>query len=193
MTFMFRVEKITVREGNTVLTGNMISGALDWRQRIEVQVEADMETVFTASLRGVASTEDTGLTLNDPASCANVLALPLSVSREKRIGLILDGTPPGKSLPVPAIAVGFDASPRMAANEMPTAFQSADAPSLIAPAFGVPVREYPFWINRLGMFYFEPWSLFLLTTVLSCVFVAGLYTKSPLLRPSTKWYRRLFT
>ena len=108
MGFTFRVEQVMVTEDNTILTGHMISGAVNWHQRIELQIEEDMKTVFTASLRGVVSAEDTGLTLFDPSLWEKVLALPLSISQEKRIGLILDGTPPSEDLPVPAIAVGVD-------------------------------------------------------------------------------------
>ncbi len=38
MGFMFRVEQITVTDEYTVLNGHMISGALDWHQRIELQI-----------------------------------------------------------------------------------------------------------------------------------------------------------
>src|SRR5271155_534003 len=120
MGFMFRVEQIAVTEENTVLTGHMISGALNWHQRIEIQVEEDMKTVFTAPLRGVASAEDTGLTLFDPSLWEKVLALPLSFDREKRLGLILDGIPPSGVLPVPAIAVGVDTATPIFAGRLET-------------------------------------------------------------------------
>jgi hypothetical protein len=181
MGFMFRVEQLTVTEENTVLTGHMISGALDWQQLVEIQVEEDMKTVFTASLCGVDSTEHAGFTLMDPASLENVLALPLSMDREKRIGLILAGTPPSSELPVPAIAVGVDSPAPTSASGMQTAFQSA-MPVLGAAHGGVLVREYPYRISRQGMLYFAPWTLFGLTVVLSGVYVAGLFNGLPLQR-----------
>jgi hypothetical protein len=175
MGFMFRVEQVTVSEGETVLTGHMISGALDWRQQVEIQINEDMKTVFTASLRGVASTEHAGLTLFDPASWENVLTLPLSINREKRIGLILHGMLPA-DLPVPAIAVGVDSPMPASTRGLQTAFQSADLPASIAAKVGVPVSEYSYRISRRGMFYFAPWSLLFLALLLSCVYVGGLFS-----------------
>jgi hypothetical protein len=144
MGFMFRVEQITVIEENTVLTGHMISGALDWRQQVEIQIEEDMRTVFAASLRGVASAEDTGLTLFDPSLWEKVLALPLSIGREKRIDLVLDGIP-SRNLPVPAIAVGVDAAMSISADRLETAF-----PEINALYFATHKMERPrVWDQRL--------------------------------------------
>jgi hypothetical protein len=169
MGFIFRAEQIAVTGENTVLTGHMISGSLNWHQWVEIQVgergliegpahseersisathangeservrilapgvatgkanlrevaplaslesspdnsiEKTTKTVFTARLRGVATGEDTGLTLFDPSLWEKVLALPLSVNRGKRIALILDGAAPSSDLAVPALAVGYDA------------------------------------------------------------------------------------
>jgi len=180
MGFMFRIEQITVMEKSTVLTGHMISGALDWKQRIEIQVEEDMKTVFAAPLCGVVSEEDTGLTLFDPSLWEKVLALPLTISREKRIGLILDGIPPSRDLPVPAMAVGVDTLTPISADRQQTAFQSADVPVWSGAQFGVAVREYPYQISRRGMLLFAPWGLFFVALVLLLIFVALAFSKFPL-------------
>jgi hypothetical protein len=186
MGFMFRIEKITFTDEVTVLTGHMISGALDWHQRIELQIDEDMKTVFTAPLRGVASAEDNGLTFFDPSLWEKVLALPLAVSREKRIGLILGGSPPSSDLAVPAIAVGTDASTPTRGGELisgdclETAFQSADVPVWSRVNFGAPVREYPYQISRRGMLLFAPWGLFFVAIVLSLAFAALAFSKLPL-------------
>jgi len=96
MGFLFRVEQITVTEETTELTGYLLAGSLDWRPRVEIQIEQVMSTVFTAPLRGVVSSEDTGLTFFDPSLWEKVLELPLSISREKRVGIILDGIAPSR-------------------------------------------------------------------------------------------------
>jgi hypothetical protein len=184
MGFMFRVDQIAVTGEITVLTGHMISGALDWRQQIELQIEEDMKTVFTAPLRGVDSAEDTGLTLFDPSLWEKVLALPLSIGREKRIRLILDGIPPPLDLPVPAIAMGMDGPIQIAPDRLETAFKSADVPAWAGANFGVPVREYPYQISRRGMLLFAPWGMFFVFVVLSLVFVAFAFNKFPLQRVS---------
>jgi hypothetical protein len=180
MGFMFRVEQIAVTEETTVLTGHMIGGSLDWLQRIELQIGEEMKTVFTARLRGVASGEDTGLTLYDPSMWEKVLALPLAISRENRIDLILDGIPLLRDLPVPAIAVGVDASTAISDNQLQTAFRCADVPVWSGVNFGTPVREFPYQISRRGMLLFAPWGLFFVTIVLSLLFVAFAFNKIPL-------------
>ena len=179
MGFMFRVEQITVTDENTILTGRMLSGALNWHQRVELQVEADMQTVFTAPLRGMASPEDTGLSLFDPSLWEKVLALPLSISQDKRIGLVLEGVPPSGDLPVPAIAVGMDAA-APAADRLQTSFRSADAPAWSGANFGMPVREYPYQISGRGMLLFAPWGLFFVTIVLALLCVAFVFNKVPI-------------
>ena len=180
MGFMFRVEKITLTEENTVLTGHMISGLLDWQQRVEIQIDEDLKTVFTAPLRGVASAEDTGLTLFDPSLWEKVLLFPLAPSRDQRIDLILDGIPPSGDLPVPAIALGIDAATPTSDDRLQTAFRSADVPAWSGISFGTPVREYPYQISRRGMLLFAPWGLLFVTIVLSLVFVAIAFNKLPL-------------
>jgi hypothetical protein len=130
--------------------------------------------------------EETGLTLFDPSLWDKFLAMPLAVSREKRIGLILGGVPPSRDLPVPAIALGIDASTPtrfgwlISGDRLETAFQSADAPAWSGVNFGVPVREYPYQISRRGMLLLSSWGLFFVTIVLSLAFVALAFSKFPL-------------
>jgi hypothetical protein len=178
MGFMFRIEQITVREAHTFLTGHMISGALAWHQRIDVQSE-DLKTVFTAPLCGLSSPEDTGLTMFDPALWQRVLAFPLSISRDQRVGLILDGAPTPADLSVPAIAVGIEAAP-VSAEQLQTAFRSADVPAWCGADFGTPLCEYPYQMSKRGMLMFAPWGMFFVTIVLSLVFVAFAFNKLPL-------------
>jgi hypothetical protein len=182
MGFLFRIEQIAVTEETTVLTGYLISGSFDWQQQIEIQIEEEMNTVFTAPLRGVALSEDPGFTLFDPSSWENMLTLPLVTSRELRISLILDGASPSGNLPVPAIAVGSDATPPTSADGMQTAFQPADAVVCNGVNVGAPVREYTYGLTRHGMLRYAPWSLLALTLGLSCVYVVGVFNKSPLQR-----------
>jgi hypothetical protein len=179
MGFLFRVEQIACGEENTVLTGHLISGTVDWHQRVEIQIEADMRTAFTAPLRGVASAEETGLAIFDPSFWEKVLALPLSISREKQIDLILDGVPLSRDLPVPAIAVGVDAATPTTADRLETAFQPADMPAWSGANFGVPVREYPYQISRRGMLLFAPWGMFFVFVVASLVFAAYAVHRGP--------------
>lgn len=180
MGFMFRVEHIAVTEENTILTGHMISGAVNWGQQVELQIEEDLKTVFTGPLRGVASAEDAGLTLFDPSLWEKVLPLPLSIQREMRIGLILGAIPPIQDLPVPALATGIDASAPIFADNLREAFQSTDAPAWSGVNFGTPMREYPYRISRRGKLMFAPWGLFFVTVVLSLMFVAFAFNKSPM-------------
>lgn len=281
MGFMFRVEQIVVTEDNTVLSGHMISGALNWHQRVELQVVErgqivgptraeernavpgvnvsiannmitrfegqllglgeqghrahgenapgspvnpndepdrgrgftsvaaeqgvsrdgtrsapsdraggleigrDMNSVFSAPLCGVVSAEDTGLTMFDPALWEKVLSLPMWISREKRIGLILDGIAPSGKLPVPAIAAGRDAPVPAGADGVETAFQSVEVPSWSGADFGRPIHQYPYQMSRQGMLFFAPWGLFCITVVLALILVALAFNGVPLHRVSS--------
>ncbi len=145
-----------------------------------MHIAEDMKTVFAAPLRGVASAEETGLTLFDPSLWEKVLPVPLSINREKRIGLILDGIPPLRDLPVPAIAVGVDTAAPLAAGRLETAFQAADVPAWSGVNLGVQVREYPYQVSRRGMLLFAPWGMFCVFVVLSLLVVALACNNVPL-------------
>ncbi len=147
---------------------------------VDIDGAQDSKTVFAAPLRGVALAEDIGLTLFDPILWEKILALPLSISREKPIGLILDGIPPTMDIPVPALAVGLDASPGLSAQRLKMAFRPAAVPTRSNANGGVPVCEYPYQISRRGMLLLAPWGLFFVAIILALLFMAFAFNKLPL-------------
>jgi hypothetical protein len=197
MSFTFRVTQISVADQETILTGHMISGELTWRQTIEVQ--EDGITVLSAPLRGVVvidhSNENTLLAL-DPSCWGSILPLPMRPDNDRRIRLILAGTP-AHPISVPAMAIGVDEM-ALLPSELQTAVRSAEAassfhaspypsaPVKMTPSLGTPVREYPYQVSRRGMLHFAPWSLLATIALLVALYVAAV-SKGQWLGGDLKW------
>lgn len=182
MGFVFRIEKIDYKDQETLLTGYMISGVLDWHQRVKIQAGEELHTVFSGPLRGVARMDhekENPLSAFDPTYWEHFLVLPLHTSKEKRICLVLHGVPSSKDLTVPAIALGIDVAAAAAAHEMQsvldppsagTAIQTLPSSAVLTPPnLGTPVREYPYRFKRREILRFAPWLL-----LVSIVFLCGL-------------------
>jgi hypothetical protein len=189
MGFVFRFERVEQWDQGIVLTGQMLRGELGWAQRVEIHAEEEARTLFSGPLRGVALVgmdDEQSTVMADFACWENSYEFPKATKGEQQFRLILHGMP-SADLPLHGIAWGVDE--KSAGTELTTAVQTCrpeavaatplDAgPAAPARVLGVPLREYPYQIDRRRIILFAPWFMFLTVTILLVVAAVALWNRN---------------
>lgn len=175
MSFLFRFERVERIDQETVLTGQMLRGEVHWSQRVDIQAEEGARTVFSAPLRGVGlvGLDDQQATMQVDFACWDKnFEFPKATVGEQRFRLVLHGAPPS-DLPAQGIAWGVDE--KTVPPELAAAIQASGPDAVVnrlpdtgppPRAHGVPLREYPYQVDRRKIIVFAPWFMFLTVTIL---------------------------
>lgn len=175
MGLVFRYGKIERTDEGTALIGHVIHGAAEWPGRVRIPVDEDGGEHFSAALRGVGMVGLDDLqvaVVTDSASWDRNFQFPRPMASEQPFRLILDGLPRGE-MPDAGLAWGIeerhppDAAPATAIQD-----RSA-APAAALP--GLPLREYPYRINRWSIALFAPWFMFLTLGLLTAFALFALW------------------